>query len=433
MTDLIKQIILDFQYSKLYTGTRRQIHYSALPGKAFICIGVRRSGKSTFFNQIIKSLCEEGVPLENILYVNFFDDRLTELRKGDLTPVLDAYFSLYPEKQGDETVYCFFDEIQEVQGWELFIDRIMRTEKCQVFITGSSAKMLSKEIATQMRGRSLPWELYPFSFIEYLDHRGIDYHTLTTKNTRLCGRAFDEYFQTGGFPEVLDLEPALRIRTHQEYYKAIINRDIIDRYNSSNPQAIIQLAYRLVTSVANPYSLNRLFNYLKGMGFKTSKEFVSDGLQWFEDCYFMFSIKKYDRSVAKQNVNMKKIYCVDHGIVMSIDPGISEKNGFMLENLVFMRIKTVTDSIYYYRTESGKEVDFLVLNEKGTQSLIQVSYDISDSATLDREVRALIEAMAELNLSSATIVTYSQSDSIKRDGRTIDIVPGWQFCLKGAF
>jgi hypothetical protein len=431
MIDLLKQIILDFQGSVIESGTPRGLEYSIVNNKAFICIGVRRCGKSTLMYQVMEKLLRDGVPADNILYMNFFDDRLTVLKSGNLAPVMDAYFSLYPEKQGGETVYCFFDEIQEVRHWESFIDRIMRTEKCRVFITGSSAKMLSKEIATQMRGRSLSWELFPFSFIEYLAHRGLDHNGLTTRKTRLCVNAFDDYFQTGGFPEVLGLDAGVRIRLHQEYYKAILNRDIIDRYDCPHPQAVLQLAYRLMTSIANPYSLNRLFQYMKSIGFKITKDFIADCLQWFEDCYFMFSVKKFDRSVTKQNANPKKIYCVDHGLIRSIDPDMGEKRGFLLENAVYMRLRIMTDAINYYRTGTGNEVDFIWQDHRNMKHLVQVAYNIDSDYTKDREIRALREAMRELHLTGGTLVTYSREGTHQTPEGTIEIVPAWKFSITG--
>ena len=163
-------MILDSQEMELQTGVPRRLRIETVPGKATVCIGVRRSGKSTYLYQLIARLLEQGVPRQNILYLNFFDDRLHRLRHGDLGLITDAYFSLYPEKKDVETVHCFFDEIQAAPGWEPFVDRLLRTERCQVHLTGSSAQLLSREIATQMRGRALSWEIFPFSFREYLDY-----------------------------------------------------------------------------------------------------------------------------------------------------------------------------------------------------------------------------------------------------------------------
>ncbi len=162
MIDTIKTIILDSQENSPDTGVPRRLRIEPVAGKATVCIGVRRAGKSTYLYQVIGRLLDDGVARENILYLNFFDDRLHNLRRENLGLIAEAYYSLYPEKKNAETVYCFFDEIQAVDGWEPFVDRLMRTERCEVYITGSSAQMLSKEIATQMRGRALSWEMFPF-------------------------------------------------------------------------------------------------------------------------------------------------------------------------------------------------------------------------------------------------------------------------------
>lgn len=207
MIETIKSIILDFQEVNLETGVSRRLRVEVVPGKATVCIGVRRSGKSTYMFQVIQRLLDDGVPRENILYLNFFDDRLHNLRQEGLGLITEAYYSLYPEKKNSEKVYCFFDEIQAVAGWEPFVDRLMRTERCEVYITGSSAQMLSKEIATQMRGRALSWEIFPFSFREYLDYKGIESAgPLSTKKRLTIQKAFEAYWETG---EASPRSPAL--------------------------------------------------------------------------------------------------------------------------------------------------------------------------------------------------------------------------------
>ena len=182
MLETIRSIILDFQELPLETGVPRRLRIETVRGKATVCIGVRRGGKSTYLFQVMQRLMDGGVPRQNILYVNFFDDRLHGLREDTPALIADAYYPAYPEKKHDETVYCFFDEIQACQGWEPFVDRLMRTENCEVYLTGSSARMLSKEIATQMRGRALSWELFPFSFREFLDCKKVEHEgALSTK------------------------------------------------------------------------------------------------------------------------------------------------------------------------------------------------------------------------------------------------------------
>jgi predicted AAA+ superfamily ATPase len=429
LLEIIKEIILDFQSEVLITGIKRHLNYNLIKGKAFVCIGVRRCGKSTLLYQIIEDLKSRGVKPENILYVNFFDDRLTELKHGHLYWIIEAYYSLYPEKKGTEEVYCFFDEIQEVKNWEPFIDRILRTEKCSVFISGSSAKMLSTEIATQMRGRSLVWELFPFSFKEYADYKNVEYKKLTSKKRLLLRKCFDEYFLKGGFPEIRNVSDKLRIMIHQEYYKTILHRDIIERFNAMHPQAVVQAGYRLICSAGSPYSINRLTGYLKSIGYKVSKGFVSSCVNWFEDVYFLFSVKIFSASVSKQNVNVKKVYCIDHSMITSITPGILSNRGHLLENLIFVHIRRQTQELYYYRTTNGQEIDFIWLDSHKNRHLVQVSLSLHDLLTKKREVSSLSQAMEELNLKTSTIVTLDEEDVLKDGNKTINVVPAWKYLL----
>ncbi len=428
--EIIKQMILDFQKQDIEKFVRRDSDFYRIEKKANIFIGVRRCGKSTLMTQIMSDLIKNGVKRENILFMNFFDDRVAELKRTGPALVTDVYFSLFPEKKGVEKIYCFFDEIQEAENWEMFVERILRTELCEIYITGSSAKMLSKEIATQMRGRSLSYELFPFSFKEFLSFKKIPADKTTTKEKMILAKAFEEYFEKGGFPETLDLARNERIRIHQEYFRSIIFHDIVERFNVSNPQAVINLANRLLTSVSSLYSINRLHEYLKSIGFKTAKDFVSTALGWFEDCYFLFSVQIFDRSFTKRNVNLKKIYCVDHGMADSIDPNVSEKKGYLLENLVFLTIRRSSSAIYYYKTTSGKEVDFCWIDRTGKKNLVQVSFDMNDEKTKKREVSALFEAMGEINEKNATLVTMNESGVLELEDRTIRIVPAWEYLIK---
>ena len=430
MIETIKSIILDFQEVKLDTGVPRRLQIQVVPGKATICIGVRRSGKSTYLFQIIQRLLDDGIPRENILYLNFFDDRLYNLRPGSLGLITEAYYSLFPEKKNTETVYCFFDEIQAFTGWEPFVDRLMRTEQCEVYITGSSSQMLSREIATQMRGRALSWELFPFSFREYLDYKGIENTgPLSTKKRLLIQKAFDEYWKIGGFPEVAAFDRNLRIKIHQEYFRAVLFRDLVERHNISHPKALMDLAHQLVDNTSSLYSINSLTGYLKSLGHKAPKSAVSDYLEWFEDAYFLFTTRIFDASQARSKTNPKKIYCIDHALVTSVSPSILVNSGHLLENLVFTALRRVSPNIYYYKTKSGLEVDFIAQMQNRSRLLVQVCESMYDPQTKKREVTALSGAMAELGQETGTIVTRNEQEEIKVDRGKIDVVPAWRFLL----
>jgi len=430
MIETLKEIILDFQDAELSTGIPRLIEVTPVAGKATVCIGVRRSGKSTFMFQLMEKLLDDGVPRQNILYLNFFDDRLHRLQHEGLNAVLEAYFSLYPEKKNTEKVYCFFDEIQVISGWEPFVDRLMRTEKCEVYITGSSAQMLSREIATQMRGRALSWEIFPFSFREFLNFKGVDSGSpLSSRKRLLVQKAFSEYWETGGFPEVIELNRLLRIRTHQEYFNSMLFRDLVERHDISHPKAITDLAHRLIDNTACLYSVNSLTGYLKSLGHKVPKSAVADYLEWFEDAYFLFTVRIFDTSLARANTNPKKIYCIDHALVTSVGSGILVNSGHLFENLVFTALRRITPQIFYYKSKGGREVDFIAQMHDRSRMLIQACESMADPQARKREIAALTEAMAELQQPTGIIVTRGEEETIEVESGKIDVMPAWRFLL----
>lgn len=431
MLELLKRIILDAQEAKLDTGLPRRLDIEPVAKKATVCIGVRRSGKSTYMAQRMQGLLDAGVSRQNILSLNFFDDRLHSLQQDGLGAVIEAYYSLYPEKKNTEAIHCFFDEIQAVTGWEPFVERLLRTENCEVYLTGSSAKLLSKEIATQMRGRALAWEMFPFSFRELLDLRGFtDPIAFSTKQRLLIQKAFAEYWEKGGFPEVTNLDRSLRIKIHQEYFHTVMFKDVVERHDIAHPKAVIDLAHWLVDHAASMYSINNLSGYLQSLGHKVPKASVADYLAWFEDAYFFFTVQIFDASLARRNVNPKKIYCIDHALVTSTSSGILVNSGHLLENLVFTALRRSHAAIYYYRTKSGKEVDFVVPQQKRAKTLIQVCETLKSPQTEKREVSALQEAMRELNLKSSIIVTRNEEKQIAVEAGTISVIPVWRFLLE---
>lgn len=430
MRETLKALILDSQEAPLETGVPRRLKVRAVPGKATVLIGVRRCGKSTYAFQQVERLLGEGVPRESILFLNLFDDRLAGLQHEGLGLVTEAYFSLYPEKKGKETVHCFFDEIQAVPGWEPFVDRLMRTEKCRVTLTGSSARMLSKEIATQMRGRALSWELFPFSYREFLDAKGLDASgPLSTRRRLLVQKAFEEYEEKGGFPEVLGLDKSLRVKTHQEYFHAILYRDLVERHDIAHPKAVSDLARWLVDHTGSLYTGNSLTGYLKSLGHSAPKAAVSSFLEWFEDAYFLYSVSVFDASLARRNTNPKKVYCVDHSLVRSVSSGILVNSGHLLENLVFTALRRAHPEIYYYKAKTGREVDFVVPGRGKPRALVQVCESLVEPGTRKRETSALEAAMAETGLKVGTIVTRNENERIVTDAGSIEVVPAWRFLL----
>lgn len=430
MKEIIKEIILDFQSEKLQTGISRCLDYQIVKNKIFVLIGVRRCGKTTLLYQIVdKLISEKKALIKDIVYVNFFDDRLTELKNGNLHLIPEVYYTLYPENKSNKTVFFFFDEIQEAKNWELFVERLNRTENCRIFLSGSSSKMLSKEISTHLRGRSLTWELFPFSFKEFLNFNKCPYNKLNSKSRYRIQNLFIKYFKTGGFPETADKNSKIRLLIHQEYYKSILHRDIIERYNIRHPQAVMQIGHRLINSVASLYSVNRITEFAKSRGFGVSKTFVAECMDWFEDSYFLFTVKLFNKSINVQNTNPKKIYCIDHGLVRSVSSNIGQKEGHLFKNMIFVHLRSHFNEIYYYKTSTGKEIDFLWISDGEGINLAQVCFELRRDETKKREVQALLEGMNELNVKKSYIITQDLEEEISSGNKTIEIIPVWKFLI----
>ena len=271
----------------------------------------------------------------------------------------------------------------------------------------------------------------PFSFREFLDYKEISStNARSTKKRLLVQKAFEEYWETGGFPEVAGLGRNLRIKTHQEYFHTILFRDLVERHDVSHPKAVTDLAHWLVDNTASLYSINNLTGYLKSLGHKAPKSAVADYLEWFEDSYFLFTVRIFDASLARSNTNPKKIYCIDHALVASVASGILVNSGHLLENLVFTALRRIYPTIFYHKTRTGREVDFVVPLRGRSRLLVQVCDSLADPQTRKRETTSLTEAMAELGVRAGTIVTRNDSEHIETSAGTIAVVPVWRFLLE---
>jgi hypothetical protein len=228
---------------------------------------------------------------------------------------------------------------------------------------------------------------------------------------------------------VAGLNRMLRIKTHQEYFNAMLFRDLVERHDISHPRAVTDLAHRLMENTASLYSVNNLTGYLKSLGHKAPKSAVSDYLEWFEDAYILFTVRIFDASLARANTNPKKIYCVDHALVTSISSGILVNSGHLLENLVFIALRRITPDIFYFKSKSGREVDFIAQRRDRSRMLVQVCESMADPQTRKREIEAITEAMTELKLTEGAIVTRGEEEQIQVESGKIHVVPAWRFLL----
>ena len=311
--------------------------------------------------------------------------------------------------------------------------RLVDTEAVRVVVTGSSARLLAREIATSLRGRSLSTELLPFSFAETLDHAGVDLPTRWPPPARirsLLEHRFQRYLETGGFPEIQNVTPDIRVRTLQEYVDVVVLRDVAERNRITNVAALRYLTRRLLRSPSGRFSVNRIYNDLRSQGIAASKDALHEYLAHLEDAYLLFTIDRHSESVKQRQVNPKKCYLVDHGLAQALAFQRTDDVGHLLENIVYLELRRRGFTASYVTTASGLEVDFLARHRTGRERLVQVCADLAGPKTRDRELRALDEAMRALKIRNAAIVTMREEEILKAGGGAVRVVPAWRWLLE---
>ena len=423
MRRTFKNIIQDFHNRPLPLFKNRQIQIPLDTAKIITLIGSRRAGKTYLMYQIISQIMETHAK-QNIIYINFEDERLMDenLNLGD---IMDAYFELYPETKKE--IWFFFDEIENINGWEKFVRRVYDNYSKNIFITGSSSKLLDKEIASSLRGRAITYEIFPLSFSEYLSFRDINHHdTNSTRNRAKIVNAFNDYLMNGSFPETVFLNSEIRKKTLQTYFNVMIYRDIIERHKLTNLTAVKYFIKKAIANTSNRISINKIFNELKSQSVKVSKESLYEYMEYAQDCYMLYFMNIYDLSLAKQSVNEKKMYCIDNGLINASTFKLSKDFGRLLENLVFLELRRRNNEIYYH--SGKKECDFILTREQEPHTAIQVTYNF-DETTRAREISGLNEAMTKYNLPEGIILTIEQETEFDYEHKRIKVIPVWKWLL----
>ena len=390
----VAEIQLD-EVKMLDQGAKRDILDSidvASP-MAIIISGVRRCGKSTLLKQIMKKS-------KSFNYFNFEDERVLGFDVPDFEKLDEVFSELSP----GASCY-FFDEIQNVPGWERFVRRKLDEGK-KFFITGSNSSLLSKELGTKLTGRHLTYELFPMSYRETL--------RLTGEQASLS--SFSKYFYKGGFPGYIKYDNDMML---QQIFNDIVIKDVVVRYSLKDPVLVKNLAKYLLTNAGNEFSYNGL---KKAFDVGTAST-ISNFISYFEDSYLLFTIPKFSYSYKKQLMNPKKAYAIDHGLARANSVSFSEDNGRILENIVFLQLRRLYPSIFYFREKN--ECDFIVQDRAGKMQAIQVCYRL-DEDSLRREMKGLKEAMDMMGLKKGTIVTFDQEDKFG----DIEVMPAWKWLLK---
>jgi predicted AAA+ superfamily ATPase len=440
-TDMTPQVrgrlvekLADSLTAALPQATPRRIHGTvSLPGKATAVVGMRRAGKTTFLHQLRQERLARGIPLERLPYINFEDEQLVGLAADQLHVLLEEYYRRYPALRQRETVTWCLDEIQVVPGWERFVRRVLDSEKVEIFLSGSSAALLSRELATAMRGRAWEVVIFPFGFEEYLRHHGHAVPNfrkfLAPRERSALERAFLEYLSAGGFPEVQALDAPTRQRLLRDYVDVVMLRDVMERHNVSNVAGLRWLVRHLLGNAAAMFSVEKFYGALRSQGLSISKDTVHQLLSYLQDCFLVRTVWMESGSERQRMVNPRKAYPVDPGLIPVFDRTGRANVGHALETAVLVELERRGLTVTYVRTPEDHEVDFLARSATGEAELIQVCADPGDSQTLERELRSLEEAGRHYPDASQRLLTLTRDTIPHKIPAGMSVQPAYEWLL----
>jgi len=380
-------------------------------------VGPRRSGKSSVLKLMIKRLKLK----DDFLYLNFEDPFFIE---NNSPQVIEEAVEVYREYFNSNVKYLFLDEIQEIKNWEKAVRKFRDGDNFKIFITGSSSKLLSKELSSLITGRHLSYRVFPLSFIEFLDFEKVKIGSKKDiiLGDKLLQKKFGEYLEWGGFPEVVLQKNHELLKN---YFFDILEKDIMARYEVRDRAMLEKMAVFLLTNSAKIVTIESLKN-----NFNLSFETVSTYLEYLKDAFLVFDLQQFSFSLKKQQKSFKKFYAIDVALAQNASFKFSEDRGRVLENAVFLELKSRGGEVYYYKTKDGLEADFLLREAGKNKELIQVSWSIEDAVVRGRELKGLISAMEELKMKKGLVLTYGESDIIKQDGKEITIKPVYRWMLE---
>ncbi|MCH5235581.1 MAG: ATP-binding protein [Muribaculaceae bacterium] len=392
--------------------------------------GVRRCGKSSKMELVVNSLLAQGTPKENILWIGFDDERLISMKREELDSIIQAYRELYPQIELSQ-VYFFFDEIQLIEGWEFFVLRIFKHYSKHIYVSGSNASMLSAELRSSLRGWADDYETYPLSFKEYCLFKGINYSSYNEKDRALIRNAFKAYNNEGGFPEpVLTENPFQKLRLLQGYFDTMLLKDLAEHYGISNTEVLRYFLKRIMENITKPTSIRNIHNDIKSRGLKVSKDVLYDWVNHACEIFLLLRVPNYSRSLQKIENSQPKYYCIDNGLRDAVILPQSLDDGKKLENTVFLELKRrmmPSDKIYYFQGKT--ECDFVIQKGINIESLIQVSWNINEKETRDREIKGLMEASGTTGCQNLLIITVDDDEEIVLEDKRIRVIPAWKWIL----
>jgi predicted AAA+ superfamily ATPase len=415
--------------------TRRDARLSTIRRKAHAVIGMRRAGKTTFLRQIQSDLRRE-LPPERAIYFSFDDDRIAGIGVDQLGYLLEEYYRRYPSYRGREAVHWLFDEIQLVPGWDRFVRRVLDAERVEVAVSGSSARMLSREVHSSLRGRATATVIRPFSFREFLRHRGEEParapERWTAAERSLVEKRFGEYLIEGGFPEAQGLAAAQRIELLQGYVDTVLFRDVVERYAVTQVAALRWVVRQCLRNPAGSFSVHRLHRDLKAQGHGVAKDAVHAMLLHLTDAFLVTAVPLATESERQRNSNARKLYPADPGLIRAFDASGRSNIGHALESVVMNELDRRGAEVGYVKTGSGLEVDFLARFPADGEELVQVCADLSSAETLARELAALEEAGRDRPRAVRRLLVLDRDARAHAARSGVAAQPAYEWLLTGA-
>lgn len=436
MENVIKAILYDWKSRTLPQPIERNLdlakYLSPEPTvkKIMAITGFRRSGKSYLMFQLINQLLQK-YSREEVVYINFEDERIPQETEflTRLLPVIKGSFD-------KKLRFLFLDEIQNIPNWSKWLRRIYDTENFYIFVTGSSSKLSSQEIPTELRGRCLEIKVFPLSLNEFFRFKSfpVDLKAIEFGENQKAEfmKLIDEYVYYGAMPEIALLNKENKLETLQQYYKTVVQKEIIERNGIKNQEGLRSLLRLLLNSLY--YSVNRLYNTMKSLSYKVGKTSLLHYVSHIESSCFMFSLPIFSYKIKNQLQFARKNYFIDNGFIPSLSTKFSNNFGRLYGNLVFMELKrksTLSEDIFYWKDDSGKEVDFVITVNNKTTRLIQVCYEIDDEDTKRREINALLSAARKLKCQNLIIINRDQEKTEIAKDQKIQYLPLWKWLLQG--
>jgi len=425
--DSLKRIIAEWlEEYEIPQPVRRdlpEIDLSLLPDILAI-VGPRRAGKTYYMFQLIRDLLGSGRKKQEILFVDMEDFRLADFKASDFDDLLLTFRQL----AGQSPEYLFLDEIQHLPEWSRVLRTLHNKGQYKIVISGSNSQLLTREVATELRGRYRDRLIMPFSFVEILRYNNIDY-TASSPYVSLRGdilRIFDEYRSMGGFPQVLGEADVRQKRSILDsYFSTIYYRDIIDRHNVRSEAVLNSMMRYIIDTSGTLFSVSRFTKILQQEGHKVGKQTISQFLKYLQEAFFLIPLEKFDYSPRKRLMNPRKVYLLDVGFSL-LSTAFSENRGRQLENIVAGELFRRGEKTFYYKDK--RECDFVVMHGRKAAKAIQVTWDL-DPANRDREIKGLSDAMTGLDLENGLILTYDREDEIEVHGKKVKVLPVWMWLL----